>query len=228
MMAPLQSTVEIAPSILASNFLRLGDAVAAAEEAGVERLHIDVMDGRFVPNITIGQPIVACIRGATSLFLETHLMIVEPEKYVSDFAEAGANLITVHVETSPHLFRTIQQIHSHGKRAGVAINPGTPWNSVEEVLGVADLVLVMTVNPGFGGQEFIESMLPKIDRLRSEIERRGFDTKLEVDGGIDAQTAPRAVEAGASVLVAGTSIYRTSDGVREAVAKLRRAVTGNL
>ena len=222
------SAVEIAPSILASDFLHLGDAVRQAEDARAERLHIDVMDGRFVPNITIGQPIVECIRRATGMFLETHLMIVEPERYVPDFAAAGADLITVHSEVSPHLYRTLQQIHDCGKRAGVALNPATPWSAVGEVLELADLILVMTVSPGFGGQEFIAAMIPKIRRLREELDRRGLTTDLEVDGGINDETAPVVVEAGARVLVAGTSVYGASAGVSERVQALRSAAQRSL
>jgi ribulose-phosphate 3-epimerase len=220
--------VQLAPSILNSDFLHLGDAVKAVEDAGIERLQIDVMDGRFVPNISVGLPVVASIRSATSMLLEAHLMIVEPERYVAAFAEAGADLIIVHTEVSPHLYRTLEQIHDCGKRAGVAMNPATPWTVLEEVFGLADLILVMTVNPGFGGQEFIEPMLSKIGRVREELDRRGLTTELEVDGGIDEQTAPRAVGAGARVLVAGTSIYRAPDGVAQAVERLYQAARRGL
>lgn len=213
--------IQIAPSILASDFLRLGEAVELAAQAGAERLHIDVMDGRFVPNITIGSPIVEAIRQSTDMMLETHLMVVAPEQHVPAFAAAGADLITVHAEVSPHLYRTLQHIHDHGKRAGVAINPATPWCAVQEVLDLADLVLVMTVSPGFGGQEFIEQMLGKIETVRREIDRRGLDTELEVDGGINLQTVSRVAAAGARVLVAGTSIYHAPDGVGQAVRRLR-------
>ncbi|HLJ69486.1 MAG TPA: ribulose-phosphate 3-epimerase [Chloroflexota bacterium] len=213
---------QIAPSILASDFLHLGDAVRVVEGAGATRLHIDVMDGRFVPNISVGQPVVRSVRQGTGLFLETHLMIVEPERYVADFVEAGADLVTVHQEVSPHLYRTLELVHSLGKRAGVAINPATPWTAVEEVLGLADLILVMTVSPGFGGQQFIRAMLPKIKRVRDAIDERGLDTELEVDGGIDEETIPLVVAAGARVLVAGTAVYRSRSGIGEALEGLRK------
>lgn len=217
------SSIEIAPSILASDFLRLGEAVRSVSDAGVERLQIDVMDGRFVPNITLGPQVVGAIRPITTVLLEAHLMIVEPERYVPVFADAGADMIIVHVEVSPNLYRTLQQIKGFGKLAGVAINPATSWHAIEEVLDLADQVLVMTVNPGFGGQEFIEAMLPKVHAVREEIVRRGLTTDVEVDGGIDVETAPRVTAAGASVLVAGTSIYRDPGGVAQAVRRLREA-----
>lgn len=212
--------IQIAPSILASDFLDLGEAVRSVDRVGVPRLQIDVMDGRFVPNISVGLPVVAAVRSATDMLLEAHLMIVEPERYVETFAEAGADLIIVHVEVSPHLYRTLEQIKGCGKRAGVALNPGTPWMAIEEVLGLADLVLVMTVNPGFGGQDFIAAMLPKIHRVREEVDQRGLSTEIEVDGGINEETAPLVVQAGARVLVAGTSVYGAPQGVERAVQDL--------
>ena len=215
--------IQVAPSILAADFLHLADAVREAEDAGVTRLHLDVMDGRFVPNISFGQPVVRAIRSSTSLLLEAHLMIVEPERYVPDFAAAGADLITIHQEVSPHLYRSLELIRSLGKRAGVAINPATPVEAIEEILGLADLILVMTVSPGFGGQEFIEAMLPKIRRVRAAIDHRRLATELEVDGGIDEETAGEVVSAGARVLVAGTAVYRSRRGVKGAVAAIERA-----
>jgi ribulose-phosphate 3-epimerase len=217
------SRIEIAPSILASDFLHLADAVDAAEVGGADRLHLDVMDGRFVPNISFGSPIVEFIRRHTRMYLEVHLMVVAPEDQVPTFAEVGADGIIVHAEVSPHLYRTLQHIHDHGKKAGVAINPATPWSAIEEVLDLADLVLVMTINPGFGGQEFIEQMLGKIEKVRSAIDRRGLSTELEVDGGINMETVERAVGAGARVLVAGTAVYGAQPGVGEAIRCLRDA-----
>lgn len=215
--------IQIAPSILASDFLRLGDAIRAAEEGGADRLHIDVMDGRFVPNISIGLPVLQAIRSATEMTLETHLMIVEPERYVEAFAKAGADLIIVHSEVSPHIYRTLQQIHDVGKLAGVAVNPGTPVSALEEILDVADLILVMTVNPGFGGQEFITPMLDKIGRVRGMLDRANSRALLEVDGGIAPETVHDVVCAGARVLVAGTSVFKASDGVSGAIRSLRGA-----
>ncbi|MGH2517476.1 MAG: ribulose-phosphate 3-epimerase, partial [Ktedonobacterales bacterium] len=190
---------------------------------GADRIQIDVMDGRFVPNITVGPLIVEAVRRHCTLPLEAHLMIVEPERYLGDFASAGADVIIVHQEASPHLHRTIEQIHRLGKRAGVAINPATPLAVLQEILDDVDLVLCMTVDPGFGGQEFIVSMLPKIERLRAMIAQHGARCDLEVDGGISTATAPQAVRAGANLLVAGSAIYSDPDGVAAALAKLRAA-----
>ncbi len=216
-------SIRIAPSILASDFLHLAEEIQAAEAGPADRLHFDVMDGRFVPNISIGIPVLKSVRSATDMMIEAHLMIVEPERYVPVFAETGADLLIVHAEVSPHLYRTLQQIHDHGKRAGVAINPSTPWIVVQEVLELTDLILIMTVNPGFGGQTFIEAMLPKIRVLREEIDCHGLDTDLEVDGGITLQTAPAVAAAGAQVLVAGTSVFGSPDGPTEAIRELQRA-----
>ena len=199
--------IKIAPSILAADFLRLGEEAQTVERAGADRLHLDVMDGCFVPNLSFGIPVVRALRPATRLPLETHLMIVQPERYVEAFAEAGSDTIIVHQEVSPHLDRTLQQIKKVGKRAGVALNPSTPVETLDDVLELLDLVLIMTVNPGFGGQHFIEYTLKKIRQTRQQLDQRNPDCDLEVDGGIDANTAPRAVEAGARVLVAGTSVF---------------------
>lgn len=211
----------IVPSILSADFAKLGEQVKTAQLGGADRLQIDVMDGRFVPNITVGPLIVEAVRRHTTLPLEAHLMIVEPERYVEDFAIAGADLIIVHQEVSPHLHRTIQQIQRLGKRAGVAINPATPLAVLQEILNDVDLTLCMTVNPGFGGQDFIPSMLPKIERLRAMIEQHGAHCDLEVDGGISAITAPQVVRAGANVLVAGSAIYNDPAGVSAAIARIR-------
>ena len=214
----------VVPSILSADFTRLGDQVAQAQAGGADRLQIDVMDGRFVPNITVGPLVVEAVRRATTLPLEAHLMIVEPERYVADFAQAGADLIIVHQEVSPHLHRIVEQIKRMGKRAGVAINPATPLADLQEILNDIDLVLCMTVDPGFGGQQFINGVLSKIPRLRAMIEQHGAHCDLEVDGGIHAETAPLAVKAGANVLVAGSAVYSDREGVAAGIRRLRQAV----
>jgi len=213
----------IIPSILSADFARLGAQVAEAQAAGADRVQVDVMDGRFVPNITVGPLIVEAVRRATTLPIEAHLMIVEPERYLDDFAAAGADILIVHQEVSPHLSRTIQRIHQLGKRAGVALNPATSLTVLQEVLGDVDLVLCMTVNPGFGGQEFIPSMLNKIERLRALITQHGAACDLEVDGGIHEQTTAQVVRAGANALVAGSAIYGDKEGVAAAINRLRAA-----
>lgn len=214
----------VVPSILSADFGRLAEQAAEAQSGGADRLQIDVMDGRFVPNITVGPLVVEAVRRATSLPIEAHLMIVEPERYIADFAQAGADYIIIHQEVSPHLHRTVAHIKRLGKRAGVAINPGTPLASLQEILEDVDLVLCMTVDPGFGGQQFISGMLSKIARLRAMIEQHGGHCDLEVDGGINARTAPMAVAAGANVLVAGTAVYGDPDGVAAGIHRLRHAI----
>jgi ribulose-phosphate 3-epimerase len=216
--------IKIAPSILAADFWRLGEQVKAAEEAGVDRFHIDVMDGRFVPNISLGLPIVEAMRRGTALPLELHLMIVEPERYVDAFIQAGADLVIVHQEATPHLHRTVEMIKRHDRKAGIGLNPSTPVGTVEDLVEEVDLLLVMTVNPGFGGQRFIERMLPKIHRARQLLERCQAGCDLEVDGGVDARTAPLAVRAGANVLVAGTAIFAHSEGPKAGVQRLVQAL----
>jgi ribulose-phosphate 3-epimerase len=212
----------IAPSLLSADFARLGEEVRAAEEAGADWLHVDVMDGRFVPNITIGRLVIQAVRPLTPLPLDVHLMIESPERYIDDFAKAGANTIGVHAETCPHLHRTVGAIREAGARASVAINPSTPASAVAEVLGDVDQVLVMTVNPGFGGQKFIENTLPKIEILRRWIDERGLEIALEVDGGVGPETIARAARAGADVFVAGTAVVGAGD-YAEAIEGLRRA-----
>jgi ribulose-phosphate 3-epimerase len=215
--------IKLAPSILAADFARLGEQVREAEAAGADRLHIDVMGGHFVPNISIGVPVVQSLRAVTSLPLETHLMIEHPDRYLEAFAAAGSDTLIVHYEGNANLHRTVQEIRRLGKRAGVAINPATPAAVLEEILPDIDLVLAMTVNPGFGGQKFIEGTLGKIGQLASLITSREFSCELEVDGGIDAQTAPRAVEAGANVLVAGSSIFGGKLTIAAAMDRLRQS-----
>jgi ribulose-phosphate 3-epimerase len=223
------STIRIAPSILAADFTRLGEQIADVEAGGGDMIHIDIMDGRFVPNLTMGPFIVEAARRATSLPLDVHLMIIEPERHVSNFIAAGANNITVHIEVSPNLHRTIQQIREGGANASVVLNPHTPAVALKEILPFVDMVLVMTVNPGHGGQEFIMETLPKIREIRTMIETldhtaHGQSIDIEVDGGIDEHTAPLVVGHGANVLVAGTSIFHASDGVVAGIAALRNAV----
>lgn len=195
-----------------------------AEEGGGGRIQVDIMDGHFVPNITVGPLIIQAIRSYCKIPIEAHLMIERPELYIPQFAKAGADFIIVHVETCPHLHRVIQQIRSEGKGVGVALNPSTPLVALEEVLSYIDMALVMTVNPGFGGQEFIESMLPKIRRLRDLIEERGYDCDIEVDGGIHEATVASAVDAGANLLVAGSAVYGTEPGVAASIAALKAAI----
>ena len=215
--------VKLAPSILAADFARLGDQVAEAERAGADRIHVDVMDGHFVPNISMGTPVISSLRKATRLPVEAHLMISNPDLFVDEFARAGADSFMVHWEGNNDLSRTVQLIKALGKRVGVAINPATPAEVLEEIMQDLDQVLVMTVNPGFGHQHFLHTTLPKIGRARRMIDRIKPGCDLEVDGGVDVATAPLAVAAGANVLVAGSAIFNDSEGVTDAMKRLRAA-----
>ena len=218
------NTPKIAPSILAADFSRLGEQVKAAEEAGADYIHIDVMDGHFVPNITIGPLIVQACKRVTKLPLDVHLMISDPERYLETFAEAGADILTLHAEATPHVHRALQVVRESGTRAGLAVNPVTPLEIVKEALPYLDLALVMSVNPGFGGQKFIEATIRRLRTVRGWIDEINPNCELEVDGGIDKSTAPRVANAGASVLVAGSAIFSGMDSVQENIAALKESV----
>ncbi len=218
----MTTRVKVAPSILSADFGRLAEEVKAVEQAGADYIHVDVMDGRFVPNLTLGPVIVEAVRRATKLPLDVHLMIVEPERYVDAFVKAGADIVTVHVETSPHLDRTLQQIREAGATPSVVLNPATPLSSIEEVLDQVGQVLLMSVNPGFGGQRFLPGSVERVRRLRAMLDARGLGEQvdIEVDGGINAQTAAQVVAAGARVLVAGSAVFNQDDYAK-AIAALR-------
>lgn len=223
---PSERQIKIAPSILSADFSRLGEQVAEAERGGADAIHIDIMDGNFVPNITMGTVVVEAIRRHTSLPFDLHLMIDAPERYIAEFAAAGADTITVHAEACVHLHSVVQQIRAAGKRPSVAVSPATPVSAIEEIIADLDQVLVMTVNPGFGGQAFIEGMLGKISRVRALIEERGLDVDLQVDGGISAATAAAVARAGANVLVAGSAVYNDRMSVADAIAAIRASAVG--
>ncbi|MBI3604709.1 MAG: ribulose-phosphate 3-epimerase [Nitrospirae bacterium] len=214
---------KIAPSILSADFCHLGDEIKRVEAAGADFIHVDVMDGHFVPNLTIGPPVIEFIRKATTLPLDVHLMIENPERYIDEFVSAGSDILTVHVETCPHLHRTIQQIKEKGIKAGVTLNPSTPLSSVEEVIGDADLLLIMSVNPGFGGQKFIPSMIDKIKRARKLIDSKGFKAMLEVDGGLKTDNVKEISNAGCDVFVAGSAIFKSKD-YAETISAMRKLI----
>ncbi len=222
----MEHRIKLAPSILSADFGRVGEQVAEATRAGADYIHIDVMDGHFVPNITIGPLVVAAIRPHTSLPLDVHLMIESPEKYIQQFAQAGADIITVHVEVCHHLHRVVESIKELGIKAGVSLNPSTPLTEAEEVLPILDLVLLMSVNPGFGGQQFIEGTIGKIERLRRRLDELGLPAELEVDGGITAEIAPRVARAGARVLVAGAAIFNEKGSISQAITRIRESLQG--
>lgn len=217
--------IKIAPSILASDFSRLGEEILRVEKAGADMIHLDIMDGHFVPNITIGPPVIRSLRKVTQLPFDVHLMIEEPDRYIKDFADAGANIISVHVENNPHLHRTIEMIKERGVRASVVLNPATPLNTLDAVLGDVDMVLLMTVDPGFGGQQYIESMTDKIRELKNMAVKRSLKFDIEVDGGIDLSNIRSVTQAGANVIVAGTTIFGAPDA-EEMISSLRRNAFG--
>lgn len=216
----MTKTIKIAPSILSADFSRLADEIIKIEQAGADWVHIDVMDGHFVPNLTFGPPVVAAIRKVTQLPFDVHLMVNNPQDLIEPFAKAGADIITVHAETAPHLHRLIQTIKELGKKAGVSLNPSTPLTAVEEVLADVDMLLIMSVNPGFGGQKFIPSALDKISRLKSRLDERNLSVDIEVDGGINAATARQVIAAGANILVAGSAVYGAPD-ITQAINAIR-------
>lgn len=216
--------VEIAPSILAADFTRLGEQIVAVEQGGAAYIHVDVMDGHFVPNISVGPFIVEAVRRMTKLPIDCHLMIEDPDKYISDFARAGANMISVHPEATYHLHRTLNYIRQAGCRAGVVLNPATPLAAIEEIVGDVDYVLLMSVNPGFGGQQFIMSSLEKVRRLRALLQLHGASARIEIDGGITAENAATVAAAGAEILVAGSAIFKQADAA-EAVQQMLKVVT---
>jgi ribulose-phosphate 3-epimerase len=220
----MAAKIKLAPSILSADFGRLGEQVVEATRAGADYIHVDVMDGHFVPNITVGPMVVAAIRPHTDLPLDVHLMIEAPEKYIQQFAQAGANIITVHVEVCPHLHRVVESIKELGVKAGVSLNPSTPLTAVDEVLSALDLVLLMSVNPGFGGQQFIESTVGKTARLRHRLDELGLAAELEIDGGINAEIAPRVAKAGARVLVAGAAVFNKKESVSQALGRIRESL----
>ena len=218
----MKQTVRIAPSILSADFSKLGEEVAAIEAAGADWVHIDVMDGHFVPNLTFGAPVVSCLRKVTKMPFDVHLMVEAPQNYIADFAKAGADILTVHLETAPHLHRVIQAIKEAGLKAAVSLNPSTPLCLLEEILPDLDMVLLMSVNPGFGGQAFIPSILEKVRKLRQMLDAKGLKTDIQVDGGVTPDNAAQLIAAGATVLVAGSAVYKAPD-MANAIHSLRGA-----